>query len=111
VHETIVRYKLFQPGEVVAMGASGGKDSTVLAHMMKELNIRHKCALVDLALASCTAFWIALDNLQFCESGRVRYPHARGQLLYQYCMDSALRSMSRDACPLSCLVAGKVAQR
>ena len=29
---------------MVALGASGGKDSTVLAHMMKTLNERHKCA-------------------------------------------------------------------
>ena len=44
VHQTIQRYNLFTPGEVVALGASGGKDSTVLAHMMKTLNERHKCA-------------------------------------------------------------------
>jgi hypothetical protein len=44
VHNTIMRYNLFKPGEVVAIGASGGKDSTVLAHMMCLLNKRHKCA-------------------------------------------------------------------
>lgn len=42
VHETIVKHKLFKPGERVALGASGGKDSTVLAHMMDLLNDRHK---------------------------------------------------------------------
>lgn len=62
VHETIVRYKLFRPGEVVAMGASGGKDSTVLANMMKTLNTRHKCALGDLALSPHTTIRTALDN-------------------------------------------------
>jgi cytoplasmic tRNA 2-thiolation protein 1 len=42
VHQTILKYQLFYPGEVVALGASGGKDSTVLAHMMNLLNKRHK---------------------------------------------------------------------
>ena len=41
VHDTIVRHNLFRPRETVAIGASGGKDSTVLAHMMKLLNARH----------------------------------------------------------------------
>eukprot|EP00047_Mylnosiga_fluctuans_P012523 m.26567 g.26567 ORF g.26567 m.26567 type:complete len:385 (-) comp4308_c0_seq1:473-1627(-) len=41
VHETIIRNKLFAPGDVVAIGASGGKDSTVLAHILKVLNDRH----------------------------------------------------------------------
>ncbi len=38
VHRTIVTHKLFSPGERIAIGASGGKDSTVLAHIMKTLN-------------------------------------------------------------------------
>eukprot|EP01147_Barroeca_monosierra_P001927 gene1927-5016_t len=41
VHDTIVKEKLFDPGDVVAIGASGGKDSTVLAYVMKLLNERH----------------------------------------------------------------------
>jgi tRNA(Ile)-lysidine synthase TilS/MesJ len=44
VHATILKHQLFSPGEVVALGASGGKDSTVLAHIMNELNKRHKFA-------------------------------------------------------------------
>ncbi|GMH43199.1 hypothetical protein BSKO_11121 [Bryopsis sp. KO-2023] len=51
VHETIVKYKLFKPGERVAIGASGGKDSTVLAHLMSLLNERHNYGL-DLFLLS-----------------------------------------------------------
>ena len=35
VHETIVNARLFERGEKVAIGASGGKDSTVLAYVMK----------------------------------------------------------------------------
>ncbi|KAF5226360.1 hypothetical protein ECC02_000484 [Trypanosoma cruzi] len=41
VHETIMAEKLFTSGDVVACGASGGKDSTVLMHLMKLLNERH----------------------------------------------------------------------
>lgn len=41
VHETIVAEKLFQPGDVVASGASGGKDSTVLMHLLTTLNARY----------------------------------------------------------------------
>lgn len=42
VHQTIVGARLFRPGERVAVAASGGKDSTVLAHMLTTLNARHK---------------------------------------------------------------------
>lgn len=42
VHETIVSNALFKPGERVAVAASGGKDSTVLAHLLTLLNERHK---------------------------------------------------------------------
>lgn len=41
VHNTIVSAGLFRPGETVAIGASGGKDSTVLAHVLKVLNERY----------------------------------------------------------------------
>jgi cytoplasmic tRNA 2-thiolation protein 1 len=45
VHRTIVGSKLFKPGQRVAIGASGGKDSTVLAHVMKVLNEKYKYGL------------------------------------------------------------------
>jgi cytoplasmic tRNA 2-thiolation protein 1 len=38
VHLTIVRSNLFRPGQSVGIAASGGKDSTVLAHVMTKLN-------------------------------------------------------------------------
>jgi len=41
IHDTIVSNNLFVRGERVALGASGGKDSTVLAHVMKTLNDRY----------------------------------------------------------------------
>lgn len=45
IHETIINYKLFERGDYVAIGASGGKDSTVLAYTMKLLNDRHDYGL------------------------------------------------------------------
>ncbi|KAI0178624.1 adenine nucleotide alpha hydrolases-like protein [Hypoxylon sp. FL1284] len=51
VHHTITSSQLFFPGEKVAIGASGGKDSTVLASVLKTLNERHKYG-VDLILLS-----------------------------------------------------------
>lgn len=49
--ETITSNNLFQSGERVAIGASGGKDSTVLASVLKTLNDRHGWNL-DLVLLS-----------------------------------------------------------
>ena len=45
IHETITQNKLFKSGDRVAIGASGGKDSTVLASVMKTLNDRHNYGL------------------------------------------------------------------
>src|SRR6185312_15542584 len=45
VHHTITSSSLFQHGETVAIGASGGKDSTVLASVLKTLNERHQYGL------------------------------------------------------------------
>ena len=42
IHETINSYKFFTEGETVAIGISGGKDSTVLAHVINKLNIEKK---------------------------------------------------------------------
>lgn len=51
IHDTIVTGKLFKPGDRVAIGASGGKDSTVLAYILKVLNERYDYKL-DLFLLS-----------------------------------------------------------
>ena len=51
VHDTIVRHRLFTPSERVAVGASGGKDSTVLAAVLQTLNARHGYG-VELVLLS-----------------------------------------------------------
>lgn len=45
IHMTIIRFKLFEPGQKIAVAASGGKDSTVLAHVMKLLNERYDYGL------------------------------------------------------------------
>ncbi|ANZ76564.1 BA75_03761T0 [Komagataella pastoris] len=51
IHNTIISANLFHKGERVAIGASGGKDSTVLAHILKTLNERYNYGL-ELVLLS-----------------------------------------------------------
>ncbi|KAI0966168.1 hypothetical protein F4678DRAFT_450289 [Xylaria arbuscula] len=51
VHHTITSSQLFFRGEKVAIGASGGKDSTVLASVLKTLNERYDYG-VELVLLS-----------------------------------------------------------
>ncbi|KAL9585834.1 MAG: hypothetical protein Q9203_004086 [Teloschistes exilis] len=51
IHNTITSNSLFKPGERIAIGASGGKDSTVLASVLKTLNERYDYGL-DLLLLS-----------------------------------------------------------
>ncbi|KAJ2961998.1 hypothetical protein NQZ79_g2757 [Umbelopsis isabellina] len=45
IHHTIVDNNLFKRGDRIAIGASGGKDSTVLAHVLKTLNERYDYGL------------------------------------------------------------------
>ncbi|XP_015586157.1 cytoplasmic tRNA 2-thiolation protein 1 [Cephus cinctus] len=45
IHNTIDNGKLFKSGDKVAIGASGGKDSTVLAYVLKLLNERYNYGL------------------------------------------------------------------
>ncbi|XP_038215627.1 cytoplasmic tRNA 2-thiolation protein 1 [Zerene cesonia] len=51
IHFTITKGELFKRGDSVAIAASGGKDSTVLAHVLKTLNQRYDYGL-DLMLLS-----------------------------------------------------------
>ncbi|XP_060787775.1 cytoplasmic tRNA 2-thiolation protein 1 isoform X1 [Neoarius graeffei] len=51
IHQTIVSARLFNRGETVGIGASGGKDSTVLAHVLKLLNERYDYGLKLLLLS------------------------------------------------------------
>jgi cytoplasmic tRNA 2-thiolation protein 1 len=41
VHETIVNNKLFKEGDKIAIGSSGGKDSTVVVHVLNKLNKKY----------------------------------------------------------------------
>lgn len=51
IHHTITSTNLFERGERIAIGASGGKDSTVLASVLKTLNERYDYG-VELILLS-----------------------------------------------------------
>lgn len=51
IHNTIIKGKLFKSGDKVAIGASGGKDSTVLAYVLKTLNNKYQYG-IDLFLLS-----------------------------------------------------------
>ncbi|KAF2089327.1 putative PP-loop ATPase superfamily protein [Saccharata proteae CBS 121410] len=51
IHHTITSTNLFRRGEKIAIGASGGKDSTVLASVLKTLNERYDYG-VELILLS-----------------------------------------------------------
>lgn len=51
IHNTIAGHELFRKGDRVAIGASGGKDSTVLAAVLKTLNERYNYG-VELVLLS-----------------------------------------------------------
>ena len=51
IHNTITANTLFSPGERIAIGASGGKDSTVLASVLKTLNERYDYQLKLLLLS------------------------------------------------------------
>lgn len=45
IHYTITRAQLFKKGDTVAIAASGGKDSTVLAYVLKLLNKKYNYGL------------------------------------------------------------------
>ncbi|KNB43454.1 cytoplasmic tRNA 2-thiolation protein [Blastocystis sp. subtype 4] len=51
VHETIIKEEMFKRGQRIAIGASGGKDSTTLAYVLASLNKRYDYGL-DLFLLS-----------------------------------------------------------
>lgn len=74
IHETITECKLFQPGDYVAIGASGGKDSTVLAYIMKLLNERYDYGL-KLVLLSIDEGITGYrdDSLKTVENNKIQY--------------------------------------
>ncbi|KAF6143907.1 hypothetical protein GIB67_001701 [Kingdonia uniflora] len=74
IHRVIVDNQLFKPGERVAIGASGGKDSTVPAFVLSVLNCQHNYGL-DLFLLSIdegiTRHWN--DSFEIVKRNEVQY--------------------------------------
>lgn len=74
IHNTITSSNLFYPGERVAIGASGGKDSTVLAHILKTLNERYNYQL-ELVLLSVDEGIVGYrdDSLATVQRNKIQY--------------------------------------
>lgn len=74
IHQTINECKLFERGDYVAIGASGGKDSTVLAYIMKLLNERYDYGL-KLVLLSIDEGITGYrdDSLKTVERNKIQY--------------------------------------
>lgn len=68
MHATVIKNNLFKPGEFVAIAASGGKDSTVLAYIMKLLNERHNYGLklVLLSVDEGITGWLIIRYWKLC---------------------------------------------
>lgn len=74
IHHTIITNNLFQRGERIAVGASGGKDSTVLAHILTTLNKRYDYGL-NLELLSIDEGIIGYrdDSLETVKKNQITY--------------------------------------
>ena len=98
VHRTILSNHLFNPGETVAIGASGGKDSTVLAYIMKTLNERHRYGL-NLVLLSIDEGITGYrdDSLETVKRNQVQYALPLKVLsykeLYGWTMDAIVQKI------------------
>lgn len=100
IHNTIINYNLFKPGDTVAIGASGGKDSTVLAHIMKTLNDRYNYGL-NLILLSIDEGITGYrdDSLETVKRNKVQYDLPLKILsyeeLYGWTMDAIVQHVGR----------------
>ncbi|GMM29542.1 Ncs6 protein [Martiniozyma asiatica (nom. inval.)] len=74
IHLTITKEKLFKKGESIAIGASGGKDSTVLASILKTLNERYNYQL-NLVLLSIDEGIVGYrdDSLATVKRNQIQY--------------------------------------
>ncbi|KAF6762497.1 cytoplasmic tRNA 2-thiolation protein 1 [Ephemerocybe angulata] len=90
VHNTITEAQLFKSGDRVAIGASGGKDSTVLAYVMKTLNERYNYGL-NLFLLSIDEGITGYrdDSLETVKRNQQQYK------LYGWTMDSIVSQVGR----------------
>jgi cytoplasmic tRNA 2-thiolation protein 1 len=101
IHHTITSARLFKPGQKVAIGASGGKDSTVLAHVMKTLNERYGYGL-ELFLLSIDEGISGYrdDSLETVKRNQMQYDLPLKILSYQdlygWTMDRIVAEVSTD---------------
>ncbi|KAK9773138.1 hypothetical protein AB5N19_05847 [Seiridium cardinale] len=99
-HHTITSSNLFYPGERVAIGASGGKDSTVLASVLKTLNERHNYGL-NLVLLSIDEGIKGYrdDSLETVKRNAVQYNMALKIVgydeLYGWTMDQVVETIGK----------------
>jgi len=101
VHNTITEGEgVFRRGEKVAIGASGGKDSTVLAHVMSVLNKRYDYGL-DLFLLSIDEGITGYrdDSLETVKQNQIEYGLPLKILsydeLYGWTMDKIVEQIGR----------------
>ncbi|KAF4122686.1 cytoplasmic tRNA 2-thiolation protein 1 [Geosmithia morbida] len=100
VHHTIISSNLFSPGEKVAIGASGGKDSTVLASVLKTLNERYNYG-VELILLSVDEGIKGYrdDSLETVKRNAVQYEMALKIVgydeLYGWTMDQVVETIGK----------------
>ncbi|KAG8229741.1 hypothetical protein J437_LFUL007916 [Ladona fulva] len=100
VHDTIVKGQLFREGQHVAIGASGGKDSTVLAYVLRTLNVRYNYGL-QLTLLSIDEGITGYrdDSLEMVKKNRDEYGLPLKILsykdLYGWTMDAIVQEVGR----------------
>ncbi|XP_074643196.1 cytoplasmic tRNA 2-thiolation protein 1-like [Tubulanus polymorphus] len=100
IHHTIVSAELFTRGETIAIGASGGKDSTVLAYVMKLLNERYDYGL-NLLLVSIDEGITGYrdDSLETVKRNEQQYDMplkiVSYRELYGWTMDSIVEAVGR----------------
>ncbi|KAJ9054859.1 cytosolic thiouridylase subunit Ctu1 [Entomophthora muscae] len=98
IHNTIVSNSLFKPGQRVAIGASGGKDSTVLAYVMKLLNDRYNYGL-ELVLLSVDEGISGYrdDSLETVKRNQIQYDLplkiVSYKELYEWSMDDIVKEV------------------
>lgn len=100
IHATITSHNLFLRGERVAIGASGGKDSTVLASVLKTLNERYDYGL-NLVLLSIDEGITGYrdDSLETVKRNAIQYDMPLEILgykeLYGWTMDEVVRQVGK----------------
>ena len=108
VHSTITTHRLFHRGQRVAIGASGGKDSTVLAAVLKTLNERYDYG-VEFVLLSIDEGITGYrdDSLETVKRNAVQYGMQLEIVgyreLYEWTMDEVVRQIGKKG---NCTVCG-----